>query len=73
MGRNDEIKMIAYHLWEEENCPDGRDCEHWFRAEAIWEEQSKRTIAVNTKAESEYLANKGTPVKAARKLKKHNK
>jgi len=49
MAREDEVKLIAYNMWEQEGCPNGRDCEHWFMAEAIWEEQqakaakSKRT------------------------------
>ena len=41
MGREDEIKLIAYKIWEEEGCVDGHDCEHWFRAEAVWEQQKK--------------------------------
>ena len=46
-AKEDEIRLIAYSLWEEENCPDGRDCEHWFRAEAIWEQnQQKQKVEV---------------------------
>ena len=51
MAREDEVRLIAYNVWEQEGCPNGRDCEHWFMAEAIWEEQqakaatSKRTAA----------------------------
>jgi hypothetical protein len=41
MGREDEIKLIAYSIWEEEGCPDGRDCEYWFRAETVWEANQK--------------------------------
>jgi len=41
MGREDEVRLIAYSIWEEESCPDGHDCEHWFRAEALWEERQK--------------------------------
>jgi hypothetical protein len=44
MGREDEIKLIAYQIWEGESCPDGKDCEHWFRAETIWEEQNKKPV-----------------------------
>ena len=39
MGREDEIKLIAYRMWEEEGCPNGQDCEHWFRAEVIWNQK----------------------------------
>jgi len=31
----DEIRIIAYGLWQDEGCCDGRDVEHWVRAEAI--------------------------------------
>ncbi len=50
MGREDEIRLIAYSIWEEEGCPDGKDCEHWMRAEAIWEEDQKpKTSAKSSK------------------------
>jgi hypothetical protein len=38
MGREDEIRLIAYRIWEE-GCPNGRDCEHWYKAEVIWNQQ----------------------------------
>lgn len=41
MDREDEIRLIAYNIWEQENCPNGKDCEHWIRAETIWEERQK--------------------------------
>jgi hypothetical protein len=39
MVREDEIKLIAYRIWEEEGCCQGRDIDHWVRAELIWEQQ----------------------------------
>jgi len=42
MAKEDEIKLIAYNIWLEEGCCDGRDLEHWVRAEIIWEEQAKQ-------------------------------
>ncbi len=45
MAREDEIRVIAYSIWEEEGCPDGRDCEHWYRAEIVWENQQKEKAA----------------------------
>jgi len=62
MGREDEIRLIAYSIWEEESCPDGRDCEHWFRAEAIWEEQAKKAAKSTTTRSKQ-------PVKQEAKLK----
>ena len=41
MANLDEIRLIAYNIWQEEGCQAGRECENWFRAEAIWEEQQK--------------------------------
>lgn len=53
MEREDEIRMIAYKIWEEEGCLDGHDCEHWFRAEVIWEHQQKeKTLIESAKADS---------------------
>jgi hypothetical protein len=56
MGRDDEIKLIAYNIWEQEGCRDGYDCEHWVRAEAIWEQQQKEKVIVDsTKTESKTI------------------
>jgi len=41
MAREDEIRVIAYKIWEEEGRVDGHDGDHWFRAEAIWEREEK--------------------------------
>jgi hypothetical protein len=39
MGREDEIRAIAYGIWEAEGYCHGYDCDHWLRAEVIWEDQ----------------------------------
>ena len=31
----DKIREVAYRLWEEEGCPNGKDSEHWTMAEVI--------------------------------------
>ncbi len=50
MGREDEVKLIAYRIWEETGCPDGRDCEHWFQAEAVWEkDRAKKPVEESVK------------------------
>ena len=67
MGREDEIRLIAYSIWEEESCPDGHDCEHWFRAEAIWEEQNKKAPAESPQPESKQPARLEAKSKAAKK------
>lgn len=41
MNREDGIRIIAYHIWEEDGCCHGSDVKHWLKAEAIWQEQNK--------------------------------
>jgi hypothetical protein len=36
MGRNDEIRYIAYGIWEREGRPEGHALEHWQKAEKTW-------------------------------------
>jgi len=52
MDRENDIRLIAYHVWEEEGCPAGRDCEHWAQAELIWEtgNNEKTGTAASTKS-----------------------
>lgn len=38
VNRDEDIRQLAYRLWQEEGCPEGRDIEHWLRAQMIWEE-----------------------------------
>jgi hypothetical protein len=40
--QEEEIKVIAYRLWEKEGRPSGKELEHYFRAEAICEHQHRR-------------------------------
>jgi len=39
MDRETEIRQIAYQLWEKEGRPQGRDLEHYFKAEAIYKQR----------------------------------
>jgi hypothetical protein len=63
MGREDEVRLIAYGIWEQEGSYDGHDVEHWLRAEAIWEEKQKPVLKTDSK-KPEAQAKKS---KAARK------
>ena len=55
MGKEDEIRLIAYSIWEQEGCQDGHDCEHWIRAEGIWVKKQKQgTVSVGPKTESKH-------------------
>ena len=31
--RQEAVRIRAYHIWEREGCPQGRQQEHWMRAE----------------------------------------
>ena len=35
-NRDEEIRQVAYKLWQEEGCPDGYDLQHWLKAEIVW-------------------------------------
>ena len=37
-SRTDEIARVAYAIWEGEGRPDGRDHEHWTKAQRLLEE-----------------------------------
>jgi hypothetical protein len=35
-GRNEQIRELAYRIWQEEGYPEGHEVQHWLKAEAIW-------------------------------------
>ncbi len=70
MAREDEVKLIAYRIWEEEGCPDGQDCDHWYRAEAIWELQQPKAEKKSSNTESRQAAKPNLKVAAAKKKSK---
>ncbi len=39
MYSQDKVRLIAYSIWEDEGRPDGRDVEHWCKAESTWQEK----------------------------------
>ena len=39
--REEEIRQIAYGIWEADGQPEGRDLEHWSKGEAIWQERQQ--------------------------------
>ena len=36
IDRDEEIRQLAYRLWQESGCPNGSDLQHWLRAQEIW-------------------------------------
>lgn len=68
MIQENEIRSIAYSIWQEEGCRDGHDCEHWLRAEVIWEQQQKQQVAgKSVKTESKKTIKQKAEVVAAKK------
>jgi hypothetical protein len=66
MVKEDEIKLIAYNIWQEEGCVEGHDCDHWYRAEVIWE-QNQKPAAKIVKPETKQIASQSTKAGGARK------
>jgi len=62
MGKEDEIRLIAYRIWQEEGCVDGLDCEHWFKAETVWQQNQKKSIVESTKTESKQVVEQNPKV-----------
>ena len=53
MGREAELRQIAYHIWEEQGYCHGHDMEEWLKAEVVWEEQHKQgSVSEDIKVES---------------------
>ena len=38
-NRDEEIRQLAYQLWQQAGCPEGDGVQNWLNAEAIWLEQ----------------------------------
>jgi hypothetical protein len=39
MHHEQEVRQIAYQIWEEQGHPQGQELEHWLKAEAAWQEK----------------------------------
>jgi hypothetical protein len=46
--KEEEIRLIAYRLWEDEGRLGGLDREYWLRSEAIWERKNESTTVVTS-------------------------
>jgi len=52
INRDEEVRQLAYRIWQEAGCPHGADVQHWLKAQAIWLESHppKKRRAVPAKA-----------------------
>ena len=41
MNRDEEIRQVAYKLWQEEGYPHGYEVQHWLKAETIWLDEAR--------------------------------
>jgi hypothetical protein len=39
--RDEQIRELAYRIWQEEGYPYGEEVQHWLKAEAIWQEKNR--------------------------------
>jgi hypothetical protein len=39
--RDEQIRLIAYQIWEEEGRPHGKHVEHWIQAERRWSQMNR--------------------------------
>jgi hypothetical protein len=67
MGREEEIRSLAYIIWEQEGHLEGRDYEYWLRAETIWEEQNPESTSKSTSTKSKTAAKPKTKVSTTSK------
>jgi hypothetical protein len=60
MVREDEIRVIAYALWEQDGRPQGLALDSWLKAEAIWDLERSARNGTRTKTSSEDIPNPGS-------------
>jgi len=48
---DEEVRQLAYRIWQEAGCPNGSDLQHWLKAKEIWlENQPSETRTKPSKA-----------------------
>jgi hypothetical protein len=68
MSREQEIKEIAYRLWENEGRPEGKDFDHYLRAEQLWSTDNGTSPAAAAATARRSAATKArTPRKTVKK------
>ena len=56
MVTEQQIRELAYSIWEEEGYPEGKDQDHYFRAKQILEEQQSSLLIEMTPSPTPRLA-----------------
>jgi hypothetical protein len=48
VDRDEQIRKLAYRIWQEEGYPEGYEVQHWLKAEAIWLEENRAKTSPQT-------------------------
>lgn len=66
MVTEEQIKELAFAIWEKEGRPEGKHVEHYFRAKQILEERgAERVTEIAPKAPAIELTPQTTPIELA--------
>jgi hypothetical protein len=38
---DEEVRQLAYRIWQEAGCPNGSDLQHWLKAKEVWQENHR--------------------------------
>jgi len=41
IDQDEEVRQLAYRMWQEAGCPNGSDLQHWLKAKEIWLESHR--------------------------------
>jgi CHAD domain-containing protein len=66
MHHEQEVQLIAYHIWEEQGHPHGHDLEHWLKAEAVCQDKQGHAAPALQHAAVPHKAASAVQVKDAR-------
>lgn len=53
MNRDEEVRQLAYSLWQDDGYPDGYDVQHWLKAEMIWQAHHSQSESRQSQAPKE--------------------
>jgi hypothetical protein len=62
------VRKWAYHLWQEEGCPQGQEKVHWDKARELVAIEDNQATATEPVESAESLGPEGEPVESAKLL-----
>ena len=67
-GKDDQVSLRAYQIWQSEGRPRGRQAEHWRRAEAEWQGERRHYYELNWQDRRIWGVTAGILVNLSRRL-----